>query len=77
MSKAEIVSGKDTVPEHYNHFYIVRQRSCRYVGMEYEIEDEYLHSDGIWRSTTLNEAGEYTGWHATREIAEQLLAQSA
>jgi hypothetical protein len=33
----------------------------------------YLHKDGIWRGTTLNEKNEYTGYFPSKQAAEELL----
>jgi hypothetical protein len=36
-------------------------------------ESNYLHNDGIWRNTTVNESGEPTGYYDTKEEAEEII----
>ncbi len=33
----------------------------------------YLHVDGVWRGSTLNEIGEYSGYFPSLDAAEKLL----
>jgi hypothetical protein len=34
---------------------------------------EYLHKDGVWRWSTLNEKGRYTGYFRSKAVAETAL----
>lgn len=76
MSNAQVYSGWGFAPKGCGHFYIVS--TIRNEGGKFEDEFDYLflHTDGQWRDSLLNESGEPTGWHVSREAAQQLLAQS-
>jgi len=34
---------------------------------------EYLHPDGVWRDSTMNSKGEYTGYYSSKEEANNIL----
>lgn len=48
-------------------FFILREKDLSL------ISEEYLHSDGVWRASTENEHGSYTGYFATEEQAQVVL----
>jgi hypothetical protein len=39
-----------------------------------ESEITYLHPDGIWRETTLDEKNTHSGLYSSREVAERILS---
>ncbi len=49
-------------------FYVL----CRPIGQS----TQYLHSDGKWRPSTINEDDGYTGYFDSREAAEKALAEN-
>jgi len=69
----------EKITHHEGLFFISRStgdaevRNFRH-GTEEEEIYEYLHSDGKWRLSTKNEAGEKTGWFVTEEQALAALA---
>ncbi len=76
MSNAQVCSGGGTAPKGCGRFFIVRTIWNEGAGFEDEFDYLFLHADGKWRDSLLNESNEPTGWHASREAAQRLLAQS-
>jgi hypothetical protein len=44
-------------PKYHEYYYIVKEGGC--------LDTSYLHSDGVWRYSTLGENGEFTGFFKT------------
>lgn len=65
---AKIVQNTAATGYYINQFFIYRERT-----VDKKVVVEYLHRDGVWRSTTLSKDGKPTGWYQSIRLARNTL----
>lgn len=62
-------------------WFVVRRRPIRDAALDHDEEPEYLHADGVWRTSTYAgghsiETDKPTGYYATRDDAKAALVKA-